>query len=179
VVAEKGYGTATVADVVERARVSRRTFYEHFEDKEACFLAAYGMGVEVVLGRLSEAAQAEEAEGWRARLRSDLSTYLAVLAEEPAFAKALHVEILSAGPAALARRAEVFTLFSARTKQAYELARAEDPGRPQLAPESFLLHSGGIDELVRECLRTRGASALPELTDIAIASTLALFRALD
>ena len=38
---EKGYAAVTIADVVARARVSKRTFYEHFADKEACFLALY------------------------------------------------------------------------------------------------------------------------------------------
>ena len=45
VVAERGYPATTVADVVERAGVSRRTFYEQFADKEACFLAAYDVGL--------------------------------------------------------------------------------------------------------------------------------------
>src|SRR5579884_975427 len=41
VVAERGYSAVTVADVVSAARISRRTFYEHFVDKEACFLETY------------------------------------------------------------------------------------------------------------------------------------------
>jgi AcrR family transcriptional regulator len=40
-IAEHGYAATRLADVVAHARVSRRTFYEHFEDKEACFLALY------------------------------------------------------------------------------------------------------------------------------------------
>ena len=57
VVAEKGYPATTVADVVERAGVSRRTFYEQFQDKEACFLAAYDVGLAVVLGRIQAAVE--------------------------------------------------------------------------------------------------------------------------
>ena len=37
-VAAKGYAATTVADVVARAGVSRKTFYEHFADREECFL---------------------------------------------------------------------------------------------------------------------------------------------
>src|SRR5215218_6805837 len=55
VVAEKGYGAATVADVIERAGVSRKTFYEHFRDKEACFLAAFDTGVEILLTIIGDA----------------------------------------------------------------------------------------------------------------------------
>src|SRR5438105_1831196 len=57
VVAERGYPATTVADVVERAGVSRRTFYEQFADKEACFLAAYDVGLTAVLGRIKEAVE--------------------------------------------------------------------------------------------------------------------------
>ncbi|HEV7687975.1 MAG TPA: helix-turn-helix domain-containing protein, partial [Acidimicrobiia bacterium] len=57
IVAEKGYPATTVADVVERAGVSRRTFYEQFADKEACFLAAYDVGLTVVLSRIREAVE--------------------------------------------------------------------------------------------------------------------------
>src|SRR6195256_1200113 len=47
-VAEKGYVGTAVADVIERAGVSRETFYEHFSSKEDCFLAAYDTGVEAL-----------------------------------------------------------------------------------------------------------------------------------
>src|SRR2546430_485761 len=67
VVAEKGYPATTVADVVERAGVSRRTFYEQFADKEACFLAAYDVGLSAVLGRIREAVEVRLHAGWRER----------------------------------------------------------------------------------------------------------------
>lgn len=175
VVAEKGYAAATVADVVERANVSRKTFYDQFPDKAACFLVAWDTGVEIVLGRLREAAAALPGSDWRAHLRSDIATYLDVLAGEPAFAWSLHVEALGAGAAALERRAAIFALFSRRTQRLHELARRQNPALPQLGDEAFQLHTGGMDELVRECLRTRGAAALPQLAEGATRATLALF----
>src|SRR4051794_32391335 len=66
VVAEKGYARTTVADVIERAGVSRKTFYEHFRDKETCFLAAYDTGVEVLLATM------RAAEPIRGRVRAYL-----------------------------------------------------------------------------------------------------------
>ena len=175
VVAEKGYPATTVADIVDRAQVSRRTFYEQFESKEECFLIAYDVGVEYVLGRIQAANEEAGERGWRELLRSDLTTYLDVLAAEPAYAAALHVETLQAGPAGLARRAEVFALFTERTRRVYELARKEDPSRPELPLEVFRIHTGGVDELIRECLRERGADALPGLAEPAARATLAMF----
>jgi len=177
VVAEKGYGPVTVADVVEGASVSRRTFYEQFAGKEECFLAAYDAGVEYALARLAEAAEGLETDDWRARTESDIATYLRVLSDESAFAWALHVEVLGAGPAALERRAQIFAMFAERTRRAHKLARGADDRLPELPDEAFLLHTGGMDELIRECLRTRGAAALPDLIQPATAATLALFGA--
>jgi hypothetical protein len=97
-----------------------------------------------------------------------------VLAGQPAFARALHVEVLAAGPAALARRAEVLGVFSDRTRRIHELAREQDPALPELPVGLFSLHTGGMDELVREWLRTNGAGALPGLATNAIDATLAL-----
>ncbi len=176
VVAEKGYAAATVADIVDYASVSRSTFYAQFADKEACFLAAFNFGVEFVLDRMEAAWEtlAPEAD-WRDRVRSDLTTFLDVLASEPAFARALHLDVLAAGPAALARRSEVLELFSDRTRRIHAVAREQDPSVPELPRGVFSLHTGGMDELVRERLRSHGADALPELAEPAIDATLALF----
>ena len=62
-IAEKGYGAATIADVVRVARVSKRTFYEHFADKEACFLALYAETTEELLELISNAAATGAARG--------------------------------------------------------------------------------------------------------------------
>jgi AcrR family transcriptional regulator len=176
VVAEKGYGATTVADIVDRASVSRSTFYEQFPDKEACFIGAFNFGVEFVLGKMREAwERLEERDDWRTHVRSDLTTFLGVLASEPAFARALHVEVLAAGPAALAHRAKMFELFALRTKRVHALAREQDPRLPELPDSAFTLHTGGADEMVREWLRTRGAETLPELCEPLLQATFALF----
>jgi AcrR family transcriptional regulator len=178
VVSEKGYAAVTVADIVDRASVSRSTFYEQFADKEACFLQAFNFGAEYVLGKMGAAWEALDAgDDWRARVRSDLETYLEVLASEPAFARALHVEVLAAGPAALERRAQMFGLFSDRTRRIHLLARQQEPSLPALPVEAFALHTGGTDEMIREWIRTHSAETLPELTEPALTATFALFGA--
>ena len=98
-----------------------------------------------------------------------------VLASDPAFAWSLHVEILSAGPAALERRAQIFALFSERTRRAYELARLEEAALPVLPADVFDIHTGGLDELIREHLRAHGAAGLRKLADPLALATLAMF----
>src|SRR5436305_8793932 len=76
-VAEKGYEAATVADAVRLARVSRGTFYELFASKEACLVAAYRAGYEVLEDRIGKAVRA--AHDWREELRLGFRAYLQTL----------------------------------------------------------------------------------------------------
>src|SRR6476661_10824671 len=110
-VAERGYAATTITDVVRHARVSRRTFYEHFADKEACFLAAYDVVSDGVLARIAGAEAA--ASEWEDRIHAGVRAYLSALALEPEVERVFTVEILSAGPAALAHRREVLRRFAA------------------------------------------------------------------
>jgi len=167
-VAEKGYGPVAVADIVQRANVSRRTFYEHFPDKQACFLATFDTGVEFVISRMLEAAATVPADDWAARLRVSIGTYLAVLAEEPEFAWALEIESLAAGPEAVAQRAAAVATIAAGYRQLYALARHEDKSLPTLPDEMFLAFTGGVDELIRETMRNKGAAALPGIVEVAV-----------
>jgi AcrR family transcriptional regulator len=175
VVAEKGYAPATVADVVERAGVSRRTFYEQFEDKEACFLAAYDVGLAAVLARIRDAVEVRSDAGWRERARAGVEAFLALLAAEPAFARALQLEILTAGPAALERRAGMLVMFSGVWRNVYDQARAEEPARPALPDELFTILTAGLEELIRDCIRCRGTDALPELSEPILRTVRAIF----
>jgi AcrR family transcriptional regulator len=177
VVAEKGYPATTVADVVERAGVSRRTFYEQFADKEACFLAAYDVGLSAVLGRIQEAVEVRAAGGWRERARAGVEAFLALLASEPAFARALQLEILTAGPAALERRAGMLVMFSGIWRNVFDQARAEEPALPALPDEVFTILTAGLEELIRDCIRTRGTDALPDLAEPIVRTVVAVFGA--
>lgn len=109
-VADKGYARVTVADVISRAGVSRETFYEHFSDKEDCFLAALDEGARTLNEILGSAiAHAGKAPG--ERLQEMLRAYLNTLAAEPAFAKAFLIDAYGAGPAATERRLELQQRF--------------------------------------------------------------------
>jgi AcrR family transcriptional regulator len=146
VVAEKGYGPATVADVIERAGVSRKTFYEHFRDKEACFLAAYDTGVAVLLATMREAGDT------RARVRA----YLETLAAEPAFARTFLIEVAAAGARALRRRREVHDAFAAFVTEA----------APGPVPDHVALAAvGATQELVTRWVEDGRTAELPALTD--------------
>jgi AcrR family transcriptional regulator len=104
---ECGAPGLTVARVVERAGVSRRTFYELFDDCEDCFLIAFDHGIECVTERVTTAYRSENT--WRTRIRAGLSALLNFLDEEPYTARLLVIESLSIGPVGLQRRTPILT----------------------------------------------------------------------
>src|SRR2546422_3600835 len=91
VVSARGYAAATIAEISRRAGVSPKTFYEHFDDKLDCYLAAYDEFAAVLLARIGEALEAGAT--WDAFVTAALAAYLGALEREPDIARAFLVEI--------------------------------------------------------------------------------------
>lgn len=117
VVEEVGYARMTVAQVIGRAKVSRKTFYDVFADREDCFLAALEQTVEEVGKSVRDAYDRETV--WRDGVRAGLTALLRFLDNEPALARLCLLEALGAGPRVLERRAQLLE----------ELAEIVDRGR--------------------------------------------------
>jgi AcrR family transcriptional regulator len=102
---EHGYAGTTVAHITARAKVSRRTFYELFEDREACIAAL----IEHVLGLLEDELAQAGLGGlpWRERVRGGLVVILGFFDREPALARVCVVQALSSGPRVLERRGAI------------------------------------------------------------------------
>jgi AcrR family transcriptional regulator len=118
---ERGVGEVTVAHVVARSGVSRRTFYEYFEGREACFLAALDEGIQRAAARVAPAFTATGT--WRERIRGALGALLEFLEDEPGLGRLCVVDALGAGPRALARRADVVDVLIAAVEQGGEQGR--------------------------------------------------------
>ena len=117
VVSEQGAENVSVAHVVERSGVSRRTFYESFADREDCFLAAFDDALAFASQRVLPAYQAERK--WSEKIRAGVVAFLSFLDEEPVIGRLLVRESLTGGGKTRARRDEVLVL----------LAGAVDEGR--------------------------------------------------
>ena len=142
VVAEKGYAAATVADAVRVAKVSRGTFYELFESKQACLKEAYQLGVEVLEESVAEAVK--QATDWEDEIRLGIRAYLLALTGGQPFARVHLLEWDALGPdkeAAIAR-------FARRYGKSFEKG-----GRPVPPDDALFVLSAGIDQLVRARLR--------------------------
>jgi AcrR family transcriptional regulator len=153
-VVEHGYNATTIAQLIEAASVSRRTFYEHFSDKEECFLAAYEMIVAHVRDSLREAEAQPE---WPDRVRAELRVLLGVFAADPTVARFLLLEALAAGGPVAERHRAILRCFASLMRpdpQAAADALAE-------AREQALV--GGISTLVVRRLKAGEGASLAEL----------------
>jgi AcrR family transcriptional regulator len=151
-VSERGYAAVTVSDVITAGRISRRTFYEHFQDKEHCFLETYRTGSENGIAQIAASLRELAEADWRRRLSMSLETFLAILAAQPHFARVLLIDVLGAGPRALEMRERVLGIYVEQFRRLGERARAEEPDLPAV-PDAFLRGLvGGIAELVQHCL---------------------------
>ncbi len=120
VVGELGYEKMSVARVTARAGVSRRTFYDLFDDREECFLAAFAETVARARVLACEAAVGERE--WRGRVRAGLAALLTFFESEPLTGRVIVVDALKAGPAVLERR----------TRMVEELIGVVEGGRAQV-----------------------------------------------
>ncbi len=146
-IADQGYAAARLSDIVRHARVSRRTFYEHFSDKEACFLALYLAACDHLLGVMSRAAEADRP--WEERVEATIRTYLTELAANPALTRAALMEIQAAGPRAVELRLGVHERFAQLLCRLVEHGRATDvPELRPLSPRLAHAITGGVNELV-------------------------------
>jgi AcrR family transcriptional regulator len=111
-VAKRGYETVTIALIVKRARVSYKTFYNHFANKEECFLELFDRTVEQIRGtiddRLDESGDADWAEQVAIAIRTLFETFLS----EPLIARAIVVEAPTVGPVILKRYQEAMNMLA-------------------------------------------------------------------
>lgn len=144
--AERGYGDTTIADIVRGARVSKRTFYEHFASKEECLLALYVAASEIAIQVIVDAtAQSAELE---TQIGASTRAYLGHLQEHPALVRTLLIEILAAGPAGLAVRGEINRRYAELLLAAVEADRTRHPDRRDVPPILASAVVGGINELI-------------------------------
>jgi AcrR family transcriptional regulator len=158
VVAEEGAGSVTVARVVSRAGVSRRTFYDLFDGCEDCFLAVF----EDALARATQVAVGaaqDTPSAWRERVRAGLAALLGLFDEEPALGSLLVVDALGAGPEVLECRARALESLAAIVAQGSSAAKSgrrgssSEDASPSIAAEGVV---GAVLSVVHARMLARG-----------------------
>jgi AcrR family transcriptional regulator len=168
-----GYAAMRIEDVIAVAGVSRRTFYDHFANKEEAFLAAYELVLEQLLSGVRSAFAT--GESWPSRVRRGLAAFLNLLAAEPVLAQVCVVEALAAGPRALARRTAAMEAFQALLQPPEGDALATTTA-PPVAVEAIV---GGIYEVIYSRVMTQRTEELPSLLPSLLHSALLPFVGAD
>lgn len=166
VVSEKGYEATRVSDLLELSGVSRKAFYEHFEDKRDCFLAAIEALVEA--GTAIMLRGYETPGTWEQRVQAGLEAFIRLLAAQPAAARMCFVEIYAAGRPAIEMVDRTFDEFEAVLREALE----ETPERAGMPPQIVRGLIGGLRKVLHTRLH-RGQEAdlvgiVPDLTSWAM-----------
>lgn len=164
--AELGYANVRIADVVDRARVSRQSFYAQFPDKEACFLAAHAEGIAHIVGELSRFVDLDSPDPALA-LRQAIGAYFSLAAEEPEFAHCMLVELPAIGPAGLAARLEAHRGIAAL------LATWHAIHWPPATPGRYAAAVGAVEDLLFDLVadpgRHRDGDPVSDATDAVLA----------
>lgn len=159
VVDEHGYSAVTVTRITEAASVSRRVFYENFDDKQACFVAAFEIVVEHLREIILAAARLEP--DWPHRIIAGLRVLLDFLDAEPLLARLLLVDSLAAGAEVAARFRAALISFVPYLRT----GREERPKAAQLpaSTEDSLL--GAVASLLGRAVAGRAPLDVPRLTN--------------
>ncbi len=165
-VAEKGYADTTIDDIVRGAGVSKKTFYEHFSDKQDCFVSAYEAAAEQLFERVRDAQLRNPDDDWLERTRAGIVAYLRWLAAEPALARVFLIEVGAAGPRAAESRERLRDRYAELIGRLQAEARADFPELPELPAQIFHAVVAAVDDIVVREIREGGAEDLLRLEPI-------------
>jgi len=171
---EKSYAALSVADVVRIAKVSKRTFYEHFSTREACYLATYEALSDALLDRVAQTTlsvpDVEE------RLGAAVHTYLSALEEVPPLARTFFLEIQLAGPDALLARRKVHGRFANMLQSIVHKGKQDGAEVRELSEDLAVATVGAINELMMVFIEQDRTAELTQLHKPVVELFQALLR---
>jgi AcrR family transcriptional regulator len=173
--ADRGVAAVTISDIVREAGTAKRTFYEHFRDKDDCFLQAFEVASELMVGTVVDTAAAEPDPV--ARIEVGARAYLAALVAHPEFTRLFLTHMRAGGPQ-LAQRwtAWVQTLTDVLVAWRVE-SRVTDPELPELTQLQATAAIAAVNEIVSITLLREGIGGIGAVTDELVALTVAFLTA--
>ncbi|HET9185400.1 MAG TPA: TetR/AcrR family transcriptional regulator [Solirubrobacterales bacterium] len=160
VTAEHGYDSTTVGHILGEAGVGRESFYELFDDKLDCMLAAHRLLVDSLEQEVRSAYS--QPGPWPQRVRAALDATLRWFAADPGAARFTLIELSLIGPEFRRRFREEFARFGALLEEG--LPESADPALPNA---TSLAVGGTLTRIYEEVLVGRAAQLprlLPDLT---------------
>jgi AcrR family transcriptional regulator len=172
VVARHGFAGTTMRELVTLAGVSKSTFYEHFANKEECFLATYDSLTAGMAARIRDAH--DPAGGVEAAAASALAELMDIVLSEPRVASFVTVDALTLGGAGVAHRERAWSAFERMAWRSFGIAAAPSEAAGTAA-RAVIAGLGGV---VYRHLRSDRAEELPGAVDALVEWALS-YRAPD
>ncbi|ORB31707.1 TetR/AcrR family transcriptional regulator [Mycolicibacterium parafortuitum] len=169
-IAEHGYAKSTVADIVRRARTSRRTFYEHFDSRESCFVALLTDANADQVRQISEAV--DPSAPWQKQVRQAIETWISSAEARPALMLSWIRDVPSLGAVARGLQRESLESFidMVGTLGATDEFRAAGVG--PVSRQRIIMLLGGLRELTAITVEEGGT--MSDVTEEAVDASIAL-----
>lgn len=171
---ERGFVATTISDLVARAGVSRRSFYEHFENKDECLIATYDALIERLTARIAESYDPEA--DWTEQIEAFVRALFEASSDRPDAARLVSVEMGAAGPIGIERWARDADRLARFVSYIFEQA----PGENELPPPLARAIVGALRTILYARVRRERSirslkSELQKLTPDVVAWILALY----
>jgi AcrR family transcriptional regulator len=169
-IAEDGYPRTTIADVVRRARTSRRTFYEHFASKDECFVALLTEANATQVRRITAAV--DPAAPWETQVRQAVEGWIASMDSRPALMLSWIRDVPALGLAARVLQREAMENFVTMVQGLVASEKFIAGRAGEVSRQWIVMLLGGLRELSAVTVETGGQ--LSDITDEAVAAAIAL-----
>ncbi|MBO0806035.1 MAG: TetR/AcrR family transcriptional regulator [Nocardiopsaceae bacterium] len=169
-IADSGYRDTTVADIVRRARTSRRTFYQHFADKEECFIALLTDANARLVREVSAAVDPKAP--WELQARQAVTAWIATAETEPALVLSWIRDLPSLGATARTHQRDMLERFVTLVQALSGTEEMRAAGIAPLPRPVAIIMLGGLRELIAWTVEDGGR--LSDITEVAVRATIAL-----
>ena len=169
-IAEDGYRNTTDADLERRARTSRRTFYEHFADKEACFIALLTDANETMIRQISAAVDPKAS--WDTQIRQAITAWIACAESEPAITLSWIRDTPTLGTEARPLQRDTTEAFVTMIQTLSDTRELRAAGVGTVPRQQAIVLLGGLRELIAVTVEDGGR--VSDITEAAVHATIAL-----
>ena len=169
-IAEDGYPRTTVADIVRRARTSRRTFYEHFESREACFIVLLTDANAEQVSQISAAVDADAP--WRSQVRQAVEAWISSGESRPSLMLSWIRDVPSLGAGARRLQRDVMESFVEMVQALGATNEFRAAGIGPVSRQRIIMLLGGLRELTASTVEEGGR--MSDITEEAVDASIAL-----
>jgi AcrR family transcriptional regulator len=169
-IAEDGYSKTTVADIVRRARTSRRTFYQYFSSKEVCFVALLTDANAEMVRQITDAV--DRNAPWQQQVRQAVETWIAAAESRPTLMLSWIRDVPALGMAARRLQRDVMEAFIVMVQALSDTDELRAAGVGPVSRQRAIMLLGGLRELT--AITVENGGRIGDITEEAVAASIAL-----